>query len=536
MNSGTLRAMFHVKNQALRFSIIFIASLGMASCGASDWLYQKMSGNKSSDDLTLERTTPWVESDETTPKTVPWKNHAIAANTFTQIAKTADPGVVNIGTTQIIKNGDKQPPLFGGPGGPGGQQSPFDDLFRHFFGGDNMPGEQPEVRRPSLGSGFILNKEGYIVTNNHVVEKASEIKVTIGQDREYEAKIVGTDPKTDVALIKIEAKEELTPLVLGDSDSLEVGEIVVAIGNPFGFSHTVTQGIVSAKERTIGFGPYDNFIQTDASINPGNSGGPLLNMEAKVVGINTAIIASGQGIGFAIPINLAKNIIQQLKDTGTVTRGWLGVQIQKVDPDLAKSLGLDAKRGALVSSVQEGSPALKAGIKTRDVILKVGDIEIRGFEDLPRHVANLPIGEKVELTLLRDGKEVKVHPVIEKQPKDMDSRGQAPESDTSQNTGDKPDKIGMIVESLTLAEAKRLDLPTDQKGVRVRYIDGSSEAAQKGVRRGDVILEINKKPISSVTDYQGVVKGIDDQGSVLIYLQRPGSGPLFVAFTLSASE
>jgi serine protease Do len=313
---------------------------------------------KKSGEVSSPSTDLWKESDKKAEvtTTIPWKGNAVAADTFIKISKKADLGVVNIGTTTTIQR--KSPFDFGGPQGGGSPFEDFfgDDLFKYFFGGPGGPEgrTQPkEFKQASLGSGFIIHESGLIVTNNHVVDMADVITVTIGSDREYKAKIIGADPKTDVALIKIEATEKLEPLVLGDSDDLQVGEIVVAIGNPFGLSHTVTQGIVSAKERSIGFGPYDNFIQTDASINPGNSGGPLLNLNAEVVGINAAMQAQGQGIGFAIPINLAKNIITQLKENGSVTRGWLGVWIQKVDPELAKSFGLKDAQGALVSKVQK---------------------------------------------------------------------------------------------------------------------------------------------------------------------------------------
>ncbi|MCB0326324.1 MAG: trypsin-like peptidase domain-containing protein, partial [Bdellovibrionales bacterium] len=310
---------------------------------------------------------PEKNQDDHKDTLVPWKGGAIAADTFIKISKKADAGVVNIGTTKILKQ--KQSPFGFGP-------SPFedffgDDLFKHFFGNPRQQQEPQEFKQQSLGSGFIISEDGLIVTNNHVIDQADEIKVTIGKDKEFVAKVIGTDPKTDVALIKIDPKgEKLQALALGDSDDLEVGEIVVAIGNPFGLSHTVTQGIVSAKERAIGFGLYDNFIQTDASINPGNSGGPLFNLNAEVVGINTAIHASGQGIGFAIPINLARNILRQLEKNGEVVRGWMGVEMQNMDEDLAKALELEKPKGALIARILPGSPAEEAGIQRGDVVLE----------------------------------------------------------------------------------------------------------------------------------------------------------------------
>ena len=282
---------------------------------------------------------------------------------FSELAKQAQPGVVNIRTVKTVKGGGR--------------------VFRHFFGNPFNPqdpfhnfGPSPDERAPdykqrSLGSGFIIDRDGYIVTNNHVIEGADEIKVSLANDKEFDAEIVGRDPNTDLALIKIKGASDLVPLKLGDSDKLLVGSWVVAIGSPFGLEQTVTAGIVSAKGRVIGSGPYDDFIQTDASINPGNSGGPLLNMNGEVVGINTAIVAQGQGIGFAIPVNLARGIIEQLKAHGSVTRGWLGVGIQDLTPELAEYYGLKDKQGVLVAQVFEGDPADKAGIKAKDVIIEV---------------------------------------------------------------------------------------------------------------------------------------------------------------------
>ncbi len=469
---------------------------------------------------------PWIESQNTQSLTVPWKGQAVGADTFINIAKKADLGVVNIGTTQSVKKGPKSK-MFDVP-----QGSPFDDLFdgdffKHFFGEQQ---EMEETPRPSLGSGFIINKNGYIVTNNHVVEKASKITVTIGQDREYEAKLVGSDPKTDVALIKIDPKEELTPLELGDSDALFVGEIVVAIGNPFGLSHTVTQGIVSAKERTIGFGPYDNFIQTDASINPGNSGGPLLNLDAKVIGINTAIVASAQGIGFAIPINLAKNIIEQLEQNGKVTRGWLGVVIQKVDDDIAKALNLKNVRGAFVSSVKKSSPADKVGILPRDVIVEVNGKAIKDYNELPRMIASLPVGKKVELKVLRDGKSLSFSPIIAKL--DTEQEELASSMEQKEESENNPDRLGLVVETMLPQDAKTLGFEDPSlRGVLVKRVEAQSKAAQKGVLKSDVILEVNKKRVENKKDYDNVISKIKKGDSVLLLIERMNTGTLYIAFT-----
>jgi serine protease Do len=308
---------------------------------------------------------------------------------FADLAEKLKPAVVNISTTKTVKSGGFRSPF--------GQGSPFDrnfggeDFFERFFG--DIP--QRQFKQKSLGSGFIISHDGYIFTNNHVVEQADKILVKLSDGKEYEAKVIGKDAKTDIALIKIKPSDNLPIVETGDSDKLRVGDWVIAIGNPFGLEQTVTAGIVSAKGRVIGAGPYDNFIQTDASINPGNSGGPLINLNGEVVGINTAIVASGQGIGFAIPINMARDVIPQLEKSGHVTRGWLGVGIQEVTPALAKSFGLKEEKGALVSQVSKGGPADKAGIEQGDVILEFDGKTIAEMKDLPRIVASTPVGRTV---------------------------------------------------------------------------------------------------------------------------------------------
>ena len=334
---------------------------------------------------------------ETPPAQIP----RVQVPNFAELAEHLDPSVVNVSTTQVVKGQRRSMPRLPFPN-PFGERDPFEEFFERFFGGENP---QREFRRRSLGSGFIINREGYIVTNNHVVENASDIKVSLSDKEEYDAKVIGRDPKTDVALIKIEAKKELPAAPLGDSGKLRVGEWVMAIGNPFGLGHTVTTGIVSAKGRIIGAGPYDEFIQTDASINPGNSGGPLFNMNGEVVGINTAIIATGQGIGFAIPINAAKELLIPLREKGRVVRGWLGVQVQRMTPELAKSFGLDRERGALVADVMPDTPAEKAGIERGDVIIEFNGRKIDEMNDLPRVVANTTPNADVAVKLMRKGQE-----------------------------------------------------------------------------------------------------------------------------------
>ena len=319
---------------------------------------------------------------------------------FVSLAKKLGPAVVNISTTQVSE-GREQPQF----GGPFGEDDPSNEFWRRFFG---APSPRGPYHQKSLGSGFIIDRDGSILTNNHVVENAQKIVVRLADGQEHEAKVAGRDPKTDIAVIKIKARGNLPAATLGDSDRLEVGEWVMAIGNPFGLDNTVTSGIVSAKGRHIGQGPYDNFIQTDASINPGNSGGPLINLSGEVVGINTAIFSrtgGNIGIGFAIPTNLVKELLPQLKGKGKVTRGYLGVAIQKVTPEIAESLGMDRARGALVADVSKDGPAEKAGVKVGDVILEFDGRELAGATDLPILVARTAVNKKVRLKVLRDKKE-----------------------------------------------------------------------------------------------------------------------------------
>ena len=326
--------------------------------------------------------------------------------TFAVLAKKISAAVVNISTEKVMKRPSvtrRMPGMPspgpgwwpGGPGGPGGPspfgpEDPFKEFFERFFG--DMP---KEFKSRSLGSGFIFDRDGYIITNNHVIEGADKIKVKLVDGREFKATIKGRDPMTDMALIKIESpSHDLPVLALGDSNTMQVGDWVLAVGNPFGLSHTVTQGIISAKGRVIGAGPYDDFLQTDASINPGNSGGPLVNLKGEVVGINSAIVATGQGIGFAIPSNMAKSIIPQLKEKGSVVRGMLGVQIQMVTPELAKSFGLKEPMGALVAEVNPDSPAAKIGLQRGDIITEFNGTPIKEMHELPKMVATPPRSER----------------------------------------------------------------------------------------------------------------------------------------------
>jgi len=434
---------------------------------------------------------------------------------FVNLAKKLKPMVVNISTTQVSEGRGTQE--FGSPFG-GGEDDPFNDFWRRFFGGPTPRGPQ---RQRSLGSGFIIDGDGSILTNNHVVENASKIVVKLaGDDQDYEAKVIGRDPKTDIAVIKISAKSSLQAASLGDSDRLEVGEWVMAIGNPFGLDGTVTSGIVSAKGRhNITQGPYDNFIQTDASINPGNSGGPLINMRGEVIGINTAIFSrtgGNIGIGFAIPINLVKELLPQLRGKGKVTRGYLGVLIQKVTPDIAESLGMDKGYGALVANVSKDGPAEKAGVKVGDVIVEFDGLAIKDSGDLPIIVARTPVEKKVRMKVLRDKKEVVLN-VSVGELKDEEIVASAPEKG----------ELGLTVQRLTPQMAESLGLERSE-GVVVTAIEPGSAAEEAGIRRGDVILEVDRRAVRTLDEYKKALAGAR-KGRGVLFLVRRGESTLFLA-------
>ena len=430
----------------------------------------------------------------------------IPAN-FTDIALAVSPAVVNIRTEKVVKGGG---PVFRHFQNPFGEDDPFRDFFEKFFG--DVP--RREFKQRSLGSGFCIDKDGFIVTNNHVVENADEIKVKLKNGKEYDAKIVGRDAKTDIALIKVKSWKGFKTVKLGDSDDLKVGEWVVAIGSPFGLEHTVTAGIVSAKGRVIGSGPYDDFIQTDASINPGNSGGPLINMQGEVVGINTAIFSrtgGNVGIGFAIPISLARGIVDQLKTSGTVTRGWLGVSIQDLTPDLADYYGVKDGKGALVGEVFEGDPADKAGIKPKDVIIEVDGDKIEDSRQLSQKVAGIPVGGKTTLKVVRGGKERTFTVKIAKRTEDKEDLAmKQPKEETD---------LGMTVSTLTRELARQYDISEDD-GVVVVSVEQGGPADKADVQAGDLILEIDHKPIKTVEDYQLQVDKVKKDETVSLLVKR----------------
>jgi serine protease Do len=426
---------------------------------------------------------------------------------FADLAQSVSPAVVNISTTKTVRGGGRVFDFFMGPRG---RRNPMDDFFDKFFGE-----EQPhprEYKQKSLGSGFIIDEKGFILTNNHVVEDADEIKVILKNHKEYEAKVVGRDAKTDLALIQIKSWRGFQMIKLGNSDELRVGDWVMAIGNPFGLDHTVTAGIVSAKGRVIGAGPYDNFIQTDASINPGNSGGPLINLKGEVVGINTAIFAGGQGIGFAIPINTAKDLLPQLKQKGKVTRGWLGVMIQKVTPDLAKAFKLKEETGALVGDVTAGGPADKAGIKPGDIITEFDGKTVKEMNDLPRMVAAVPAGKGVEVKVIRNGSplvfKVQIHELDEKQ---MAAGPVQP----------KEEELGIVVQNFTPDLARRFRMAYEP-GVIVAQVSEGSPAEEAGIQEGDLIKEINQKPVKDINTYRALINAVPHDSTVLLRIKRRG--------------
>jgi serine protease Do len=428
-----------------------------------------------------------------------------AAPNWMELAKALKPAVVNISTKRVEEGIQLRSPF--------GDNDPFQRFFKQF-------GEQGPRTVRSLGSGFIINPGGFIVTNNHVVDGATTIQVKIADGRELPAKVVGRDSKTDLALLKVEAIG-LPVIPLGDSSRLQVGEPVMAIGNPFGLEQTVTSGIVSAIGRVIGQGPYDDFIQTDASINPGNSGGPLIDSRGEAVGINAAIFSQSGGsvgIGFAIPVDQAKSVVAQLAQSGHVARGWLGVSIQPLTPELAKGFGLPDQSGALVAGVQEGSPAAKAGVKAGDVITEYEGRKVSRSGELPRMVAATPAGRPVPITILRGGKPVSLVATItalQEEPQQTAAR-----SEGKQN-------LGLGVETLTPTVARELGLP-EARGVVVRSVGGSSPAADAGVRPGDVIVEVDHQRVASVAEMKRALDRHPKNTPVVVLLRRADQS-LYVA-------
>ena len=429
---------------------------------------------------------------------------------FSNIVKVISPLVVNISTTKTVMKNNVSPfsQFF---------DSPFQDFLEPF----NRPKKWKEE---SLGSGVLVSQDGYIITNNHVVEKSDEIKVTLYGQQTYTGKIVGTDPKTDIAVIKISA-DNLPSIKWGDSDGLQVGEFVLAFGNPYSLGHTVTMGIVSALGRAnVGIADYEDFIQTDAAINPGNSGGPLVNIKGELVGINTAIFSRTggyQGIGFAVPSNMARSVMTQLISDGKVTRGWLGVTIQNLTPELSKEFGLKKTTGALITDIFDNSAADKAGLKRGDVVIEVNGKMIKNVENLRNMVSQSKIGKKIKITVLRNSRKLVYHAVISEFPQEMIRT--VPEDTTQQRQEEENELTGFNAMELSSEIAKQLGLARNESGVVIVKVDPYSPAGDAGLKKGDVIQEINKKKIKNLNDFKKIIPHIRKGDTLLLFISRGGN-------------
>ena len=451
-----------------------------------------------------------------------------APDSFADLAQELLPSVVNISTTQVIEGraGMKLPKL------PPG--SPFEDFFKEFF--DHNQPEKRSRRATSLGSGFIVGAEGYVVTNNHVIQDAEEITVILHDNTRLKAELVGRDKRTDIAVLKVKPKSKLTAVKFGDSDSARVGDWVMAIGNPFGLGGTVTAGIISARGRDINAGPYDDFIQTDASINRGNSGGPMFNLKGRVIGINTAIFSpsgGSVGIGFAIPSSVAGPVIKQLVKHGQVRRGWLGVHIQAVTEEIAETLGLKEASGALVASVIPDGPAEKAKMKAGDVILKFDGREVSKMRRLPRMVADTEVGKSVDILVWRGNKKVTLKAKVEE-------LGETPAEVAAKTPGSRKgsestiDVLGLRLSSITAKLKSKYSLGKDLKGVVVTKVTESGPAAEKGIRPGDVIVEISQQEVTEPADIEKKVAEAEKAGRKSVLLLLEGQGGLrFVAIRIT---
>jgi serine protease Do len=455
---------------------------------------------------------------------------APAPDSFADLAEKLVPAVVNISTTQKVQDGQDLPEM---PQFPPG--SPFDEFFRDFFNRRGQgPGGQGDRPRPhnatALGSGFIVRDNGYIVTNYHVIEGAEEITVVLHDNTTLEAKLIGRDDKTDLAVLKVETDKKLPFVDFGDSDRMRVGDWVLAIGNPFGLGGTVTAGIISARSREINAGPYDDFLQTDAAINRGNSGGPMFNMEGQVIGINTAIYSpsgGSVGIGFAIPSALARGVVDQIIEFGRTKRGWLGVRIQSVTPEIAESLGLEKPEGALVAGVTDGGPGAKSGIETGDVILQFDGKPITESRRLPRVVADTPVDKQVTVTVWRKGARKELPVTLGELEAAEESGLLASNTPDSQSDSTKPqelDSLGVTLSALTDALKKQYSLADDQKGVVVTAVTGGSPAAEKGLKPGDVIVEVGQAEVANPGDVAKKVTEARTGGrkSVLLLVESGG--------------
>jgi serine protease Do len=435
-----------------------------------------------------------------------------SSNTFRQVVAAAGPAVININTVTVVR---------GPTTGPRTPMEEFfgDEFFRRFFGGPR------EFTQKSLGSGVIVDPSGVALTNAHVIEGATEIEVVTAEGKKHKAKVLGADTKSDLAVIRLQGGSPLPAARLGDSDQIQVGDWVLAIGSPFGFTQTVTAGIISAKGRVLGQGPFDDFLQTDAAINPGNSGGPLVSMAGEVIGINTAIASrtgGSMGIGFAIPVNLAKKIYAELTSRGKVTRGWLGVSVQPLTPELAQSFGAREEGGVLVADVMDGSPADKGGLKSGDIIVDFNGKRVAAPSDLQRAVGLTGPGSTAKVRILRDKAERTIEIRI----------GEAPEETEAAVPGGGKAKslLGLDVRPLTPETARQLGV-RGADGVVVAGIEDGSPAESAGIQAGDVIREVNRQRVRSLSDFERVTRGLKGGERVMLLLQR-GNSSLFVAFTL----
>lgn len=476
------------------------------------------------------------------PVTLP--AHADGPESVADLAEKLLPAVVNISTSQRVEATDqRRVPV---PRAPEG--SPFQEFFDEFFGdrGGEAPNTPETPRSPrgrqvqSLGSGFVIDASGIIITNNHVIEGADEITANFADGTALKATLIGTDPKTDVAVLKVEPEEPLVFVNFGDSKSMRVGDWVMAIGNPFGLGGTVTVGIISAQNRDINSGPYDSFIQTDAAINRGNSGGPLFNEKGDVIGINTAIISPSGGsigIGFSVPSNLAQTVIEQLQEFGETRRGWLGVRIQQVTDDIAESLDMEDPRGALVAGVTPGGPAEDAGIKPGDIVLTFDGKEVATMRELPRIVADTAVSKAVSVVVLRDGKEVEVKVTLGRL--EEGEKLIAAQEDKDADEADEPVQVlGMTLGALDEEAIKKYEIAEDVEGVLVAGVEENSNAAEKQVRAGDVIQEVSQEAVKTIADVEKRIDELKKEGrrSVLLLLMSKGGELRFVAVRLAEED
>jgi len=484
----------YIRRTAL-LSALAAVSFGLGTVAQGEWIAHQIAGaspQRAVDVVTTAAAEPKLEAAPDSRRSLP---------SFASLVEAASPAVVHVKVVSAVKTGAVE------GGFPFGEDGPFR--------GFRSPMPPPSGRQQGTGSGFVIAKDGVVLTNNHVVENAKEITVRLSDGTELPAKVLGRDPKTDLAVLKVETKHELPVVRLGDSDVLRVGDWVVAIGNPFGLDNTVTAGIVSAKGRAIGSGPYDQFIQTDAPINPGNSGGPLFNERGDVIGINTAIFSQSGGnvgIGFAIPINLAKELAPQLEEKGHVTRAWLGVSIQQLTPELADSLGVEDTHGALVAGVTADGPAAKAGIKTGDVITAFNDKPIDAHNGLPTLVAASKVGTTAEVRVLRDGKQKTLDVTLAKLAEDEVAETAAP------NKG----KWGLMLRELTPEERAQRDV-ADGQGVLVAGVAPDSPAEDAGLHNGDIVLQVNRRVVGSVDALKAEIAKVAE-GKSLLLLVRPADG------------